>query len=293
MSNTSIVVPCYNEAARLQAEKFRQFAATSHRRRVVFVNDGSRDNTLEILHDLARQCPSRIGVLDQCVNQGKAEAVRQGMLHAIHRGADYVGFWDADLATPLDAVDGFCAVLDRRPQIDVVIGSRLTLSGRHIERSTKRRLAGVAFARAASLLLRLRLRDTQCGAKLFRVTPDLVAVLSEPFLAHWIFDVEIFARMRLLRDTLDASHLGDAIYELPLDDWRDVAGSKLKSSDFVKAGVELVRIWWRYQWRLDFAIPALDQLAWSPTRMTIPFDATDAPLTTVDSTFSTRRADAA
>lgn len=293
MPSTTIVVPCYNEAQRLQSSKFYDFAKMPHGRRLVFVNDGSRDDTMRLLSELASRCPARITALDQPSNQGKAEAVRLGMLHAIDQGADYVGFWDADLATPLHASDEFCWVLDRRPQIDMVIGSRMRLAGRRIERSAKRWIAGLAFARAASLILRLRLRDTQCGAKLFRVTPDLVAVLSAPFEARWIFDVEIFARMKLVLDSHGASRLSRITYELPLDEWRDVAGSKIKPLDFVTAGAELLRIWWRYQWRRDFAIRGLDGPSLLPMPATIALHGDGTPRLSAGTEFEASRAKAA
>jgi glycosyltransferase involved in cell wall biosynthesis len=213
---------------------------------LLFVNDGSRDETLELLEHLHAANPRRFSFLHLARNGGKAEAVRQGILLAVRSGADYVGFWDADLATPLADIEPFCRVLDAKPAIDVVVGTRMPLLGHAIERTPARRLLGRVFANAASLALGVRLYDTQCGAKLFRVTPRLVELCSEPFLARWIFDVEILARMKLARRARGLPPLGEAIYEFPLDRWRDVAGSTIKRSDFVKAALQLGRIWWTY-----------------------------------------------
>src|SRR5689334_7890709 len=98
-----IVVPCHNESRRLQPAVFRQFVAAHSNIQFLFVNDGSRDNTLAILQAFAASDPSHFQVLDLQPNRGKAEAVRQGILQAARKSPDYVGFWDADLATPLDA----------------------------------------------------------------------------------------------------------------------------------------------------------------------------------------------
>jgi dolichyl-phosphate beta-glucosyltransferase len=171
--------------------------------------------------------------------------VRQGFLRGF-AGAptpDSVGFWDADLATPLADIGEFQAVLDGRPALLAVFGSRVNLLGRSVKRRLARHYVGRVFATAASAMLRLPIYDTQCGAKLFRNTPEVRATFAERFVSRWIFDVELIAR---LRDEL-AAHGGpaarDVIYEFPLMVWRDVAGSKLRARHFVTVFVDLCRIW--------------------------------------------------
>src|SRR4051794_39855798 len=104
MPRATIVVPCYNEARRLDVHAFRTFARDDRAPRFLFVNDGSRDATLEILGDLRGTDPARFDVLNLTRNAGKAEAVRRGLVRALADGPDYVGYWDADLATPLEAI---------------------------------------------------------------------------------------------------------------------------------------------------------------------------------------------
>ena len=87
--------------------------------------------------------------------------------------------------------------------------------------------------------------DTQCGAKLFRVSEDTAALFAEPFCSRWIFDVELFARM-IVRSRNTGPSLSGRVYELPLEKWQDVAGSNVRSSDFAKAAFELAEIYWRY-----------------------------------------------
>jgi dolichyl-phosphate beta-glucosyltransferase len=246
MPITTIVVPCYNEAQRLQSKQFRWFAANYTDVRFLMVNDGSRDETLAFLQQLVVCDPSHFEVLNLAHNSGKAEAVRQGVLHAAQKQPDYIGFWDADLATPLQAIPEFTAVLNRRPEIELLLGVRMPLLGHAIRRQPLRRLLGRAFARVVSIVLRLRIHDTQCGAKLFRATPEILSIFSQPFHSRWIFDVEVLARLSRLRRGTTRPDLYQIIYEMPLDQWEDVAGSKLKRGDFFKAVAELSDIWWRY-----------------------------------------------
>jgi glycosyltransferase involved in cell wall biosynthesis len=264
MSRAVVVVPCYNEARRLNMRLIQDFGRRSESVELLFVNDGSRDETLELLAHLHQTNPRSFKVLHLAVNGGKAEAVRQGVLTALATGADYIGFWDADLATPLADIPNFCRVLDEHPEVEIVIGTRLPLLGHRIERRPLRRMLGRVFARTASLALGVRIVDTQCGAKLFRVTPRLHSLFARPFLTRWIFDVELFARVEQQSHAASRSSLSKVLYEYPLDAWRDVAGSTLKRGDFVKAVSELMQIYWTYLGPLAQA-PSVSPQAPAPT----------------------------
>src|SRR5262249_17658 len=111
MPKTTIVVPCHDEARRLNVAAFCRFAARSTGVRLLLVNDGSRDETLAVLNQIAVENPARVEVLDLGRNFGKAEAVRRGVLEAARERLDFLGFWDADLATPLSVIDKFIDVL--------------------------------------------------------------------------------------------------------------------------------------------------------------------------------------
>jgi dolichyl-phosphate beta-glucosyltransferase len=239
----TVVVPCYNEAARLQTDRFIDFLNSTSGVRFIFVNDGSSDDTLKILQMLAVKDSERMLVLNLQPNSGKAEAVRAGMLLAAS-GSIVVGFWDADLATPLNALPELLSQLQRDPLLEMVFGARVRLLGRKIERRPIRHYLGRVFASVASML-QLPIYDTQCGAKLFRVTPDLLQVLDQPFESRWIFDVEIIARFLTLH-SMDPNFGKRAIYESPLHRWEDVAGSKVRMLDFVISFWELVRIRAKY-----------------------------------------------
>jgi len=244
--HTTIVVPCYNEAARLRVDAFRRFAADVPSVRFVFVNDGSTDETSLVLGRLVAAAPDRFECINQDYNRGKAEAVRTGILHAIRRAGRYAGYWDADLATPLEEIPRFIDALETRPDRDICFGARVQLLGRSIRRQTHRHYVGRAFATVASFALRLPIYDTQCGAKLFRVTSATRALFAEPFLGKWTFDIEIIARLTQLCAVNRWKQPGDLIYELPLDEWHDIAGSHVGPTDLVQALIEIARIRRRY-----------------------------------------------
>jgi dolichyl-phosphate beta-glucosyltransferase len=238
------VVPCYNEEERLNLPAFREYCASSAGVDLLLVNDGSRDGTLRLLRQLAQEFPDRIQVLDLPTNRGKAEAVRAGFLHCFEsRQYSLLGFWDADLATPLPTVARFVEHLRRHPEFEMVFGSRVQLCGRHIERQPARHYLGRVFATAVSLVLNIAIYDTQCGAKLFRATAPLRQAFVEPFLSRWIFDVEILARL-IQKSSTETVAL--QIYEYPLERWTDVSGSKVKPSDFFRAIHEVWKIRRRY-----------------------------------------------
>lgn len=246
-ARTVIVVPCYNEEQRLEPRRFLDYVTKIPDVDFLMVDDGSTDRTRGVLEALARSAPGRIEALILPRNGGKAEAVRAGIRRALERDPEVVGFWDADLATPLDSIAELLEELRRHPAVEMVFGSRVKLLGRTIERQPMRHYAGRVFATFTSLALRLPVYDTQCGAKLFRRTPQLPAYFAEPFRTRWIFDVEILARALTQPGRRRALAEEGGILEYPLHEWRDIKGSKLKPFDFVIAAGELARIWARYR----------------------------------------------
>jgi glycosyltransferase involved in cell wall biosynthesis len=242
----SLIVPCYNEANRLDAASFRAFLAQPAGVRLLFVDDGSHDATLSVLEQVIAGFEQRAGILHCAKNSGKGEAVRLGILHALaHFHPQIVGFWDADLATPLTSVGALLQVLADQPQIEMVFGARVKLLGRHVHRQAIRHYLGRVFATFVSNMLGLSIYDSQCGAKLFRVTADTEAVFSQPFISKWIFDVEILARYLTIHGK-QPGRLEHLIYEYPLERWTDVAGSKVRATDFAAALLDMARIHAKY-----------------------------------------------
>jgi dolichyl-phosphate beta-glucosyltransferase len=222
-------------------EEFLKWACRASNLHFLFVNDGSTDNTQEKLDVLREACPSRIRYINMERNRGKAEAVRHGFLDAFISGFDGIGYWDADLATPLDAIPKFCELLENG-SLDGVIGSRVLLLGRQIRRNPVRHYVGRVFATFASLTIGLPIYDTQCGAKIFRHTERLRQVFRTPFRVKWTFDVEILARFLLLERIFDEPIIRGRFVEYPLERWDDVPGSKIKGMDFLRGAWELLVI---------------------------------------------------
>jgi glycosyltransferase involved in cell wall biosynthesis len=235
--SVSVVVPCYNEESRLDGRQFLEFLNGFPRLRFVFVDDGSSDGTLGVLDGLQSANPSQIEVLRLEQNAGKAEAVRQGLLHAIENGSDLVGYWDADLATPLSAISDFAAIAERYSEVAVVYGARMQLLGHRINRTVGRRIVSRICSTLARMAVRLPVCDTQCGAKLLRNTPAVRESLSQPFCAGWLFDVEFFARMSA---AVPDRH--SAFYEFPLSEWTEVAGSKIDGRIILRSGMRMLRL---------------------------------------------------
>src|SRR4051812_42830979 len=211
MSDAIIVVPCFNEAKRLDGARFRDFRFSGSSIRYLLVNDGSTDGTAAILNDLHHFDPERFLYFSLPRNSGKGEAVRQGLLRALETRPDYVGYWDADLATPLEAIPEFASVLDSRPDIEMVFGARIRLLGHSVRRTVVRQCLGRMFASAVSCVLGFRVFDMQCGAKLFRASLEMKTILQKPFQSRWIFDVEILARLMANRRGSPQPRIEEAI----------------------------------------------------------------------------------
>jgi glycosyltransferase involved in cell wall biosynthesis len=244
-SDTTIVVPCYNEARRLQGDEFLRFLERTPSISLLFVDDGSTDATSTVLGALERRSAGRAGVLPLPRNEGKGEAVRRGLLAALESEPRFVGYWDADLSTPLETILTFRDQLLESRDVDWVLGSRVRMLGRSVERRSVRHYSGRVFATAAAITLRLPVYDTQCGAKLFRATSELQTLLAEPFGSRWVFDVELLARLVACQDP-SARDLGGKVIEYPLKTWRHAEGSKLRLRHRAIALWELMRIRMRY-----------------------------------------------
>lgn len=239
-----VVVPCHNEAERLDADAFHAFAAANPHVTFLLVDDGSTDGTLAVLSALAARRSTSFEVLALTPNRGKGEAVRAGLRQALSGQCDAVGYWDADLATPLDAFPLFHDLMRDRPEVEIVMGARVKLLGRDVDRPWNRHVFGRVAATAASSILHLPVYDTQCGAKLLRKTDTLKRLLQRPFLSRWAFDVELLKRWLVAHDNLPEGDVERRIVEIPLHSWHDVRGSKVTAADMAKAPLDLLRIWW-------------------------------------------------
>ena len=237
----AIVIPCYNEEERLQLDIFITELSNDPRLTFLFVNDGSSDNTLEVIQKICSANPERALCLSLEKNAGKGEAVRSGMLYLTEcNNFDIIGFWDADLAVSLSEIHDFAEIFNNK-NIHGVIGSRVHLAGRVIERVNARHYLGRLFATVMSLTFDLKIYDTQCGAKLFR-SKFLKQVIQTPFVTNWIFDVELIIRLSRLQSLSNIMWL----YEVPVEEWKNVTGTKRTFSAYYIAVVNYLKLYIKY-----------------------------------------------
>lgn len=231
----SLVVPAYNEEARLPAtlEAIERFLPTVGRPvEVVIVNNASRDATAAIARAAAARDP-RLRVLDE-PRRGKGAAVRTGMLQA--RG-EYRFIADADLSMPLSEAANFLP--PRLVGVDVAIGSREAPGARRVGEPLHRHWMGRVFNAWVRLVALPGIRDSQCGFKSF--TADAAAaVFSRQAVDDFSFDVEILVIAR---------RLGLRVAEVPIE-WHYRPQSRVRPlRDALKMALGVARIRWRWRGR--------------------------------------------
>ena len=243
MTDVCLVIPCFNERNRLPQQQILESVQRCAGLSICFVDDGSTDGTLAILSALKAKAPANIDVISLERNCGKAEAVRQGMLYVTRSNrVAMVGYWDADLSTPLKDLNSLVSVLTSNRACVLAMGSRVKRLGSSIDRQLWRHLTGRIFATFASVISRLPVYDSQCGAKLFRRHAAAI-VFREPFVTQWLFDVEILVR---LRNRYGLNTVLQAVNEVPLKTWIDVGGSKWRVKRLLGVPVDLLKIHLRY-----------------------------------------------
>ncbi len=238
-----VVIPCYNEEERLLSKEFIDFVDSNLGYHLCFVNDGSTDKTLEVLNNLKKGRETNISVYNCEKNGGKAEAVRQGVLHlAKDPQLDYIGYLDADLSTDFRDFDDLVKTIETS-DFKIVSGSRMSRMGADITKESARKIISKTINLIIRTILGMPFNDTQCGAKI--MDKDIVKhMFNDKFISAWIFDVEIFIRMR--------KHYGKKkaisyICEQPLKRWIHADGSKLSMKDSIKIVGQLGQIALHYK----------------------------------------------
>ena len=243
---THIIIPCYNEAKRLPFATFADYIQTHEDVRFCFSDDGSTDETRGLLEQFAKQQPEgRVIVTGDTVNRGKAEAVRAGA-NALLKQADVadtcIGFWDADLATPLSEIERFRDILSGTQSCRAVVGERRPGRDVHISRNPIRNIVGRTIRGIVHNYNHVPVPDPICGAKLF-TADTAAAIFAEPFLTRWVFDVELFIRMRKRLPAFDFSQ----VVSLPLLQWNEVPGSKVRFYEGFRILADLIKIQRHYE----------------------------------------------
>ncbi len=219
MPKVSIIIPCFNEERRLKKAPLLQLLHSGADITLILINDGSTDNTHLLLEEIKQENQQAVTIISFSRNQGKAYAVFKGMEYALyHNNSAFIGYLDGDLST---SVDEFLHLVETasRQQADYAFGSRIKMLNHTIYRSVFRHICGRIITTIIDLRYQLSIYDTQCGAKVF--TPAVVKLLTRtPFKTRWLFDVEIFLRIREAEIAIKG-------LEVPLRKWTHYGNSKI------------------------------------------------------------------
>ncbi len=241
-----VVIPCYNEEKRLLSKEFIDFTHSNLGYHLCFVNDGSTDKTLEVLKKLSEGREDNISVYNCAKNGGKGEAVRQGVLHlAKDPQLDYIGYLDADLSTDFKDFDDLVKTIESS-KFKIVSGSRMSRMGANITKESARKIISKTINLIIRNILGMSFNDTQCGAKI--MDREIVnEMFREKFITKWLFDVEIFMKMRKFYGKEKAISY---ICEQPLKRWIHADGSKLSMKDSIKIVGQLAQIAYYYNFKV-------------------------------------------
>jgi len=228
----SIVIPAYNEGARVGATLERVLAYVAERAwnaEIIAVNDGSRDDTAEIIRGYADKNP-RLRLLENPGNRGKGYSVRNGMLHA---QGEILLFSDADLSSPIEEAEKLLAAL--QTGADIAIGSRWLRSDMQTQRQPLyRQLFGRVFNLLLRITLGLRFKDTQCGFKAF-TRRAAQAIFPRQRIERWGFDPELLYL---------AEKFNFKVVEVPVA-WAHSEGTRISPlRDGTRMFLEVLKIRW-------------------------------------------------
>lgn len=235
--NNICIIPFFNEEKRINLEYFHNIFSTNLNISFLLINDGSTDNTLQCLIDNFKLYPNVI-IKDNKINIGKANTIKKGFQISQNLNCNYVGFFDADFATPFTE---FIRLLNiaQDQNIDIVFGSRIMLYGNDIIRNTYRHYLSRIIITFLNFYFNLKIYDTQCGCKVYKKT--VIEIISkEVFVSKWLFDIEIFL---ILKKSLSKLNM----LEVPLLKWHEVPGSKIKIKDFFLIPLDLLKIVLKYK----------------------------------------------
>jgi dolichyl-phosphate beta-glucosyltransferase len=228
----SIIIPAYNESERLPASLDKVLAYISQQgwnAEVIVVNDGSRDNTADVVRDYARRHPM-VRLAENPGNRGKGYAVRNGMSQA---KGDILLFSDADLSSPIYEANKLLRALAQGS--DIAIGSRWLDANLQTQRQPfYRQISGRVFNLLLRVVLGLKEKDTQCGFKAF-TRRAAQAIFPLQRIERWGFDPEIL---------YIAKKIGFKTSEVPVE-WANDERSKISPlRDGTRMFLELCKIRW-------------------------------------------------
>ena len=229
----SIIIPAYNEGARIGATLDKILAYLAQRgwgdAEIIVVNDGSYDNTVEMVRECAAKNPG-VRLLENPGNRGKGYSVRSGMLHA---EGETLLFSDADLSSPIEEASKLFAAIAAGS--DIAIGSRWLQSELQTQKQPLyRQLLGRVFNLLLRIILGLKFKDTQCGFKAFTRRSAQV-IFPRQQIERWGFDPELLFLAR---------KFGFRVTEVPVA-WAHREGTRINPlRDGIRMFGEILKIRW-------------------------------------------------
>lgn len=241
IGSLGLVIPVFNEEKRLDPEYFRNLALIPEIQ-LLFVNDASTDQTLDVITKIATSIEN-VSVVSLSSNVGKGNAIRHGWSCLVHEHElDFIGFLDADGAFKISDIYSILKkaqenlVLPSEPPkyharltFDAIWSSRIQLSGRNITRSKKRYFLGRIFATLIKFSFSKLPWDTQSGFKIFKNSSIISRAYEDKFHCRWLFDIELLLRIYQISDE------DYVVWEEPISTWHDVTGSKLNMRGYLVA----------------------------------------------------------
>ena len=221
MKYISIVIPAHNEEKRIARtlEEYGKFFKELKKKKIlnfeiIVVLNACSDNTLEVVKNVKEKF-NEIKILD-FKEPGKGFAIVEGFKDALERKSEFIGFVDADMATPANS---FYDLINKIENYDATIANRWSKKSIiKTKQPITRRIMSRGFNFLIKSILFLKFEDTQCGAKLFK-REAIKSIINEIGTTKWAFDIDLLYRLQ---------RKGFKIKEIPTI-WEDIRGSKLST----------------------------------------------------------------
>lgn len=230
-----LFIPCYNEEKRLKIDKIKKFISEHSKvMDFVFIDDGSNDNTIKIIKSNFSELRN-VELLYLPENIGKGNAIRHGVLH-ISLNYKYFAFIDADMDIPFEQITRIISMLEKNSVHLLGISVR-----NFTNKISIRNFISISFICISNLIIRPKkiIRDTQCGCKVF--DSKLQFIFEKPFISNWLFDIEIFLRLKQSN-----FKFSNSISQVNLEVLNKSSNSNLKLHHFPRVLLSLFKIIVKY-----------------------------------------------
>lgn len=232
-----LIIPCYNEANRWNIDYWNKLSRIKGLK-LVFVNDGSTDQTAELVHQFVSNSAHCAINLER--NVGKAEAVRNGFNYAFEFKPLAVGFLDADEAFSFEEVERqincYLGLNLGQRELRSVWSSRVQLAGRKLNRDLTRHYLARILVTLLAVRLGFSIYDPQSGLKIYPNSKELQRCFEGEFRTRWFVDLEIYMRWR------NVTNEWMNVWEEPVHEWRDVQGSKINGREYLRICRDILRL---------------------------------------------------